>query len=115
MMPGSDAAKINSAARAAIETGFSPSTLKAWKEGGDIYGITFPAKGLEIRIPTKADAMGWRHFLGGGHTAINAEGTNSFLVNTTREFVIPGGNPMPKGSVLFRVDDNGAWVSIWRY
>ena len=78
-------------------------------------GIAVPTEGLEIRVPTKADAMGWRHFLEGGHTAINAEGTNSFIVNTTREFVIPGGNPMPKGSVLFRLDDNGGWVPIWRY
>ena len=59
--------------------------------------------------------MGWRHFLSGGRTAVNVEGTNSYLVNKTREFVLEGGKPMPKGSVLFRIEEGGSWNPMWRY
>ena len=30
------------------------------------------------------------------------------MVNGTRQFVTPGGNPIPKGSVLFKVESNGS-------
>ncbi|MFA6302699.1 MAG: hypothetical protein WC627_06155, partial [Legionella sp.] len=110
-----DAALIDSPVKTAIETGFAPSVKNAWERGGDIYGLAFPTKSFNIRTPVKADAMGWPHFFEGGHTAINAEGTSYFLVNKTREFVLPGGDLMPKGSVLFRLEDSGAWKPLIRY
>jgi len=110
-----DAAWIDSPVKAAIESGFAPSVKSAWEQGKDIYGLTFPTKNFNIRPPVKADAMGWPHFFEGGHTAIKAEGTSYFLVNKTREFVLPGGAPIPKGSVLFRLDDGGTWKPLIRY
>lgn len=110
-----DAAYINTPLKAAVETGFAPSVLDAYRRGGEVCGLAFPTKGYNIRLPVKADAMGWPHFLEGGHTAIKIEGTPFFLVNKTREFVLPGGSPIPKGSVLFELDQAGTWRSLVRY
>lgn len=101
--------------KAAIETGFAPSAEAAWKGGHDIYGISFPREGMNIRLPTQSDAMGWRHFFPGGNTAVNVKDTPFFFVNKTREFVLPGGDHIPKGSVLFRLEDSGAWKPLIRY
>ena len=66
---------------------------------------------MKTKVPSAADAGGWPHYLEGGHTAVKLEGPNAgYLVNKTREFVTPGGNPMPKGSVLFKLGPNGEWV-----
>lgn len=67
--------------------------------------------------PTSADAMGWEHFLEGGNTAVKlGDGpTAGYLLNPTREFVIPGGNPVPVGSVLFELGEHGEWMPIRRY
>ncbi len=114
-MPIDDAARLNSPVRVATETGFAPSAQRAWLNGDDIYGVSFPLDGLTPRTPTKVDADGWRHFLEGGHTAVNAEGTNSFIVNQTREFVIDGGIQMPKDTQLFRLGSNGEWIPLWNF
>ncbi|MGH8603202.1 MAG: hypothetical protein ACREXR_10645, partial [Gammaproteobacteria bacterium] len=114
-MPIDDAARVTSPVSAAIETGFARSAENAWRAGDDIYGISFPTKGLAPRLPTAADAMGWRHFRPGGNTAVNVEGTDWFIVNKTREFVIDGGAAMPKDSVIFRLGDQGEWAPLWRY
>jgi hypothetical protein len=37
-----------------------------------------------------------------------------FILNSTREYVTPGGNAIPKGSVIFRLDDT-SWKPLWRY
>jgi hypothetical protein len=36
----------------------------------------------------------------------------NLLRNPTREFVIPGGGPIPEGSMLFKLGENGAWLPI---
>ena len=115
LMPAEDAAKIRTPVNAAIETGFAPSVQQAWLNGEDIYGLSFPLKGLSPRLPTIEDAMGNINFRSGGFTAIGSKETNMFLVNSTRERVITGGMPMPKGSVVFRLGDEGEWVPMWRF
>lgn len=114
-MPIADSVLVTDAASAARYTGHAPSALEAYKTGGEIFGISFPRAGLGARVPTAADAGGYVHFLEGGHTAVRTEGPlGGFLVNPTREFVIPGGQAVPPGSVLFRVD-GAAWTPIRQF
>src|SRR5215469_11503253 len=112
-MPEEDAVGIRNASDAARATGMAPSVARAYTSGGEVYGVSFPTDGLDIRQPTAADANGWSHFLEGGHTAVRtADPNGGFLVNETREFVTPGGGPMPPGSVLFQLGPEGAWIPI---
>jgi hypothetical protein len=114
-MPAEDAAKITSPVSAAIETGFAPSVLQAWQDSEDVYALSFPLKDLSSRYPTIEDAIGNINFRPGGNTAIRAESTDLYLVNSTRERVITGGIPMPSGSVVFRLNDQGEWVPLWKF
>jgi len=95
----------------------APSAQKAYMEGKEIYGISYPSANFSKTLPTSSDAMGWEHVLDGGNTAVHlSEGVNSgFLLNPTREFVIPGEAPVPEGSVLFKVGENGEWTSLKKY
>ena len=66
-----------------------------------------------MRLPTAIDAMGNINFLAGGRPAVGVGDTpNAFLLNSTREFVTPGGGAMPKGSVLFKLESNGSWLPL---
>jgi len=123
-MPLEDSAVVRSAADAARYTGRAPSAEKAYLGSGnligqsdDIFGLSFPTSGMKISKPTAADAGGWPHYLEGGHTAIKTgNGPNAgYLINSTREFVVPGGNIVPEGSVLFKLGPNGEWVPIRRF
>ena len=94
----------------------APSVVRAYVNGKPVYGVAFPTEGLDIRLPTAADAGGWPHFLEGGRTAVRtAEPNGGYLLNTTREFVVPGGSPMPTGSVLFRLGSHGEWIPLRRW
>ena len=99
---------------AARYTGRSPSTERAYLNDGDIFGLSFPTNGMSTTKPTTADAGGWPHFLEGGHTAVKTgDGPNAgYLVNPTREFVVPGGNAVPEGSVLFKLGSSGEWIPV---
>jgi hypothetical protein len=114
IMPLEDSAVVRNASDAARYTGRAPSVEAAYLEGGHIYGLSFPTNGLKISIPTAADAGGWPHFLEGGRTAVRlGEGSSAgYLVNPTREFVVPGGKAVPKGSALFKLGPNGEWIPI---
>jgi hypothetical protein len=115
-MPIEDSSIIRNSADAARYTGMSPSTLKAYVEGGETYGISFPSNRFETRVPTAADAGGWPHFLEGGKTAVALEGENTgYLLNPVREFVLPGGAEVPKASVLFKLGPNGSWIPLRRF
>lgn len=72
---------------------------------------------MSVSQPTAADAGGWPHFLEGGNTAVKTgDGpTAGYLVNPTREFVMPGGDPVPPGSVLFKLGPNGDWIPMRKY
>ena len=71
---------------------------------------------VEVLVLEAEDAGGFIHFLEGGTTAVHLPGENGgYLRNSTRELVTPGGSPMPPGSVLFEVDDNGTWIPIRRF
>jgi hypothetical protein len=112
-MPTEDAARVRTVADAARETGMARSVAEAYAEGQSVYGVAFPTNGMKITAPTAADAAGWPHFLEGGHTAVRGDGF--YLVNQTREFVTPGGNPMPPGSVLFELAPDGSWRIMRRW
>ncbi|MFZ1983662.1 MAG: hypothetical protein WAU91_04565, partial [Desulfatitalea sp.] len=115
-MPLEDSAAVNNAADAARYSGMAPSAQRAYLKNGEVFGVSFPTNGLTTGLPNAADAGGWPHFLEGGHTAVKLEGPNAgYLVNQTRELVTPGGNPMPKGSVLFKLGQNGEWAPIRRF
>ena len=116
-MPIEDSGAVTDAASAARYTGMSPSTLEAYKTGGDIYGISFPTDDLTFEPPTTADAAGWPHFLEGGNTAVlTGDGPNAgYFVNPTHEFLTPGGDPMPSGSTLFQLGSNGEWIPLKTY
>jgi len=119
-MPIEDSGVIANAADASRYTGRAPSADLAYVDvangtagDGVIYGLSFPLEGKSTRLPTAADAGGWPHFLEGGHTAVRIEGDKGgFLVNPTREFVLPGGDPVPRGSMLFQLGENGSWQPL---
>jgi hypothetical protein len=110
MMPEADATVVRDGLDAAIHTGMAPSTLRAFQEGRAIYGLAVPLEGMTPRIPTVADAGGWPHFLEGGHTAVRVG--DEWIVNKTREFVVPGGSPMPPGTIVFELVDGGDWEPV---
>ncbi|MFE1646785.1 hypothetical protein ACFM35_14485 [Microbacterium sp. P01] len=120
-MPTEDAAQIGSVAQAARETGMAPTVQNAHLNGGDVYAVHFPVDPAVLRRPTLADSGGWPHFyedptnLGStyGHTAVNT-GNGSYLLNQTRETLVPGGNAVPGGAVLTHLED-GSWVVVRRY
>lgn len=117
LMPLEDSGIVKNAGDAARYTGMAPSAQKAYVTGGDIYGLSFPLDGMTLTKPTAADAMGWDHYLEGGNTAVKlGDGpTAGYLLNPTREFVIPGGNPVPPGSVLFQLGEKGEWIPLKKY
>ena len=115
VMPVEDAGIIRNAHDAARYTGMSPATEHAYVTGTDVHGLAFPVDGIPYRVPTTADAMGWPHYLEGGQTAVLGEGPGAgYLVNPTRERVIPGGTPVMPGAFRFVLDD-GKWVveRVW--
>lgn len=115
-MPLEDASGIRNASDAARASGNAPSVLDAYINGTPVYGLSFPTTGLDVRVPTALDAGGYPHFLEGGHTAVRtADPNGGFLVNPTREFVTPGGNPVPPGSVLFEMNPDGSWKPLRRF
>jgi len=118
-MPAEDAARVKTVAQAAKESGYARSVKKAYLSGGDVYGIEFPVNKRSFRVPTLKDAGTpvYEHYLPGGKTAVRGpEGPNSFyMVNKTREFVMAGGKPVPKGAVLFKLGANGEKIIIKRW
>jgi hypothetical protein len=115
-MPVEDSYVVRDAATAYRYTGGAPTLENAYLVGGDVYGLEFPLDGLAPRAPTAADTT-LKHYFGGGHTALRLENKpdphkDGYLVNTTREFVVPGGGPMPRGSFLFRLGPNGTRVQM---
>jgi hypothetical protein len=116
-MPLQDSAIVKDAADAALYTGRAPSVEAAYLNSGDVYGLSFPTNEMSVARPTAVDAAGWPHFLEGGSTAVRlGDGANAgYLVNPTQEFVIPGGNQVPSGSVLFQLGLNGEWMPLKRF
>ncbi|MEZ3162026.1 hypothetical protein AB1K54_16035 [Microbacterium sp. BWT-B31] len=58
----------------AEDAGMSPATEARLVTGGEVHSLAFPTDGIGYRVPTASDAMGWPHFLEGGHTAALGEG-----------------------------------------
>jgi hypothetical protein len=122
-MPAEDAARIRTPADAARQTGMAPMAQDVYLNGGDLYSVHFPVDPGELRRPTVADSNKWEHFYPDptstdpvyGHTAVKIDGgKGQYLVNPTRETLVPGGNPMPPGSVLTRLK-NGSWTVVRKY
>jgi hypothetical protein len=114
VMPAEDGAIVRSVGDAARYTGMSPATERALLNNGDVYAVVFPKGDIPHQLPTAADARGWPHFLEGGYTAVRmGDGPGSgFLLNPTREFVIPGGTPIGPGSHIVRLGDGGALYPV---
>lgn len=110
-MPAEDSALVSNAADAYRYTGGAPSLERAYVDGGNVYGVDFPLDGLSPRLPTASDTT-LEHFLEGGNTALKLPNSGGYLVNPTREFVMPGGRPMPSGSVMFRIGSDGRRIPI---
>lgn len=116
LMPIADAAKLRNTGDIARHTGMAPSNQKAYLAGENIFGVSVPTADMHLRPPTDEDAGGFAHFLAGGNTAVRLPGEHGgYLQNPTREMVTAGGSPMPPGSVLFEVDENGTWIPIRRF
>ncbi len=119
-MPVSDAARIDSVASAAKETGMAPQAADAYMTGGDMYAIHFPVDPRDLRRPVLEDAKGNPNFYPDptssdptyGHTAVQMD--TGYLVNQTRETIYPGGAPVPPGSVLTQLVD-GSWQVVRKY
>lgn len=116
VMPIEDAAKLRNTGDIARHTGMAPTNQKAHLAGENICGVSVPLADKHVRPPTAEDAGGFIHFLAGGTTAVRLPGEHGgYLKNSTRELVTAGGSPMPPGSVLFEVDNNGTWIPIRRF
>lgn len=97
------------------------SVAEAHLRGGDVYAVHFPVDPTSLRRPTVSDSGGWEHFYPDptsldpiyGHTAVNTGG-GAYLVNSTRETLVPGGSAVPQGAVLTKLS-SGAWVVVRRY
>jgi len=113
--PLEDVSSVQSASDAMRASGQAPSVTQAYVTKTPVYGVSFPTEGLEVRLPTTADAGGNLNFLPGGKTAMRLSDESGYLLNQTREFVTPGGGPIPKGAVLFQLGPNGDWIPIRRY
>ena len=111
-MPLEDSKGVVDAASAYRYTGGAPAMGRAYTGGGEVFGVDFPLAGMTPRVPTAADAGGYVHYLEGGHTALRLGDGGGFLVNETREFVVPGGGAMPAGSTLFRLAEDGSRVPM---
>jgi YD repeat-containing protein len=114
-MPGSDGARVTDPATAYLYSGGAPALERGLMNGSPVFGVDFPLSGMSPRLPTTADAGGFENFLEGGHTALRRSDGSGYVVNTTREFVIPGGGAMPQGAVLFRIAPDGGRVPIRRW
>lgn len=110
-MPAGDSTVVTDAASAYRYSGGAPSLERAYLTGGDVYGVEFPLDGMSPRLPTAADTT-LEHFLEGGNTALKLPNNGGYLINQTREFVVPGGQNMPSGSVLFKIAPDGSRVPI---
>ena len=102
-MPEEDSVLVRSASDAARYTGNARSVSEAYTNGEPIYGVNFPTEGLEVSTPTAAEAGGWPNFLEGGRTAVLTEGGSpGYLMNPVREFITPGGVPVPSTAASSR-------------
>ena len=124
VMPAEDGEIITTVGDAARYTGMSPATERALINQGDVYAIVFPKGDIPHTRPTELDARGavatdpvWPHFLAGGHTAVRLSDapTSGYLVNPTREYVIPGATPIPDASMLLRLSDGGSLIVVRRF
>jgi RHS repeat-associated protein len=113
--PLEDVSSVASVSDAMRVSGQAPSITRAYTSGGEGYGVSFPIEGLETRLPTLSDARSNLNFLPGGRTAVRLGDKGGYLLNPTREYVTPGGLPMPQGSVLFRIGPNGEWIPTRRF
>ena len=108
--PSNDVSSISSRAGVVTATGHAPGPLASYLKGDDIYGIAMPRSNLKLRLPTKLDAGANRHFRLGGETGVEHNGI--WKSSKVREFVLDGGDPMPKGSVFFKFGQDGSLEKI---
>ncbi|QYI96517.1 hypothetical protein K0028_12550 [Curtobacterium flaccumfaciens pv. flaccumfaciens] len=114
LMPEEDALQyVHNPIDAMVQTGLAPSVRQAVMHNEPVYGIRFPLEGTSPRLPSAADAGGNLNYTPGGHTAVAFE--EGHMINETREFVIDGGRPVPAGSEVFQLMDNGERMVVRRF
>ncbi len=113
VMPLEDASRLMRRSDVVTQTGHAPSVLRSYLEGSEVYGVAVPSNKVRIRMPTKEDSGGYRHWRSGGHTGVEHNG--NWRQNMTQERVIEGGNQIPSGSILFKFNSDGTWTEIRRF
>ena len=106
VMSDTDAAMCKSIGAVARDTGMAGG-IKAAYLAGDlyVYGIVIEGNSVNVSKPNSSTPGVNADWNSNGRTAVNGDG---FVLDTgVEEFVIDGGNKMPKGSYSFRMDDYG--------
>ncbi len=101
-----DAAMCTSIGAVARDTGMAGGVKSAYLNGDTyVYGLVVDSNSVSVSKPTSLTPGVNADWNSNGKTAVNGEG---FVLDTgVEEFVINGGNEMPKGSYSFRMDDYG--------
>lgn len=111
--PMDDIAGISNRAGVVTGTGHAPGPLLSYLKGDSIYGIAVPRSSVSLRLPSAADAGANQHFRLGGVTGVEHKGV--WKSSNVREFILNGGNPVPKGSVFFEFGADGSWIPIRKF
>ena len=106
VMRDTDAAMCTSIGAVARDTGMAGGVKSAYLNGeAYVYGIVVDSNSVSVSKPTSSTPGVNADWNSNGKTAVKGEG---FIMDTgVEEFVINGGNKMPKGSYSFRMDDYG--------
>jgi RHS repeat-associated protein len=113
--PGNDIARVASRSDAVVATGLAPGPLASYLAGDPIYGIAVPRRAVDLRLPSAQSRGANRHFRFGGYVGAEHQATGTWSSSDVREYVIRGGDPVPKGSVFFQFNADGSWTPIRRF
>ncbi|GIG53854.1 hypothetical protein [Demequina activiva] len=111
LMSPSDAMKITSLDDAALATGQAESVATAAASGEPLVALFTPIDHLDPTVPTAASAGTNPHFLEGGYTANVDPASGTTTIMDIQEFVVTGGSPMPPGTMIMQLTDNG-WTYV---
>jgi hypothetical protein len=111
--PLEDYASLSTRSDVVTATGHAPGVLNSYLKGDSMYGVAVPKNDLSLRLPAATDAGANRHWRPGGFTGVEHDG--AWTSSGVREFIMDGGQPMPKGSVFFQINTDGSWTPIRRF
>jgi hypothetical protein len=111
--PLDDYAALSTRVDVVTSAGHAPGVLRSYLKGEPMYGIAVPRDGLKLRLPTAADAGANVHWRPGGFTGVEHKGV--WTSSGVREFVLDGGQQVPRGSVFFEINADGSLAPIRSY